>query len=115
MTLSNKTLASPIALGKDETITIGTNLTATERAELGEFSKDVKITRRSPNTAVDMYNLEVWQKNDSEPKGSAAKSHPAFKRYRNDMETAQTDNEYKKNTIYIDTTKKIGPQLEKLK
>lgn len=115
MTLSAKTLASPIALGKEETIEIGTNLTATERLSTGEFSKNVNTTRRSPNTSVDMYNLETWKKGDTEPKGTHAKNSPAWKRYRRDIDSAPGNNDYDGNTIYINNFKPIGEQLAKLK
>ena len=115
MGLSVKTLASPIALGKDETIEIGTVCTATERESTGEFSKDVSTTRRSPNTTVDMYYVEKWKKGDDDPKGSHAKAHDGLRRYREDIKTAPSDKDYDGNTIYINTNKPIGPQLQELK
>lgn len=113
MALSNDTKSGN--LGKVETISIGTPLSTEERESLGQFSKNVDTTRTSPNTAVDMDELERWKPGDEEPKGSFAKAHPGFKRYRNDMNSAPDESTYKHRSIYIDTTKPIGPQLIKLK
>jgi len=112
MTISNDTLSGN--LGKDETIEIGSSCNATERAATGEFSKDVSQSRLNPNTTVDMYNVEKWQKGDAEPKGTAARSHVGLKSYRMDIENAPSTKDYAGNTIYVDTTRPIGPQLDKL-
>lgn len=114
--LSSETLSGEF--GDTEEITIGTPLSEADRLSTGEFSADVAKTKQGPNTTIDMHNLEEWELGDTQPKGSFAKSVGAFKRHRDDMESAKgADKNYKH--IYVDTLsqtgKKVSDQLKKLK
>jgi len=68
-----------------------------------------------PNTKTDMEALAEWKHGDK-LYGTFAKSLPAEKNYRNDINKAWgKESKYKKNTIYINTMKPLGPQLKRYK
>ena len=68
-----------------------------------------------PNTKDDMSEMEKWQ-HGQKLYGTFAKSLPAQKAYRNDIDKAWgKESKYKKNTIYINTMKPLGPQLKRYK
>ncbi len=69
----------------------------------------------APNTKDDMDALESWEYGD-EIKGTFAKSHKGFRRYREDINRAYgNEDDYNSNVIYINTMKPIGEQLKKFK
>lgn len=103
-------------LGNTVQVEVGTNLNATQRAATGEFSENVTTTRTSPNTLSDMYLAEKWQHGDK-LHGTFAKSSPAMKRHRQDINKAWgQDKNYK--SVYINTLsdkKTTSQQLEDFK
>ncbi len=65
-----------------------------------------------PNTTDDQEKLEKWVHGQT-IYGSHAKSHQGFKNYRDDINKAWgRQNDYKKNTLYIDTMKLVSEQLK---
>jgi len=67
-----------------------------------------------PKTSDDFEAVWKWKKGDV-LYGTFAKDSPAWKRYRNDIENAPTAKDYEKKTIYINTFKPIGKQLQDVK
>jgi len=67
-----------------------------------------------PSTTKDMEAMWKWKKGQ-DLFGTFAKSSPAWKRYRNDIENAKSQKYYDKNVIYINTYKPVGKQLKDLK
>ncbi len=66
-----------------------------------------------PNTTDDMEDLEEW-KHGQTVYGSFAKLHSGFKNYRDDINRAWgKENDYKKNTLYVDTLKLVSEQLKR--
>lgn len=111
--LSNKTRSGDV--GYDETILVATMLSATDRLSEGKFTEDITKTVRGPRTTIDMYNLYTWEHGDK-LYGTHAKSNGAMQRYRNDINKAWgREKDYKKNLIFVDTTRPIGEQLKNLK
>lgn len=68
-------------------------------------------TLKWPNTTADQTALAKWKKGDT-VYGSFAKLHSGFKNYRDDINAAWgKENDYKKNTLYVDTFKLVSEQL----
>ena len=68
-----------------------------------------------PNTTDDQEDLATW-KHGQEVKGTFAKMHGGFSRYRDDINRAWgKENEYKNNTVYINTMKLVSEELKKYK
>ena len=66
-----------------------------------------------PNTTTDMELLEEW-KHGQKIYGTFALAHKGFREYREDINKAWgKENNYKKNTVYVNTLKALGPQLKK--
>jgi hypothetical protein len=87
--------------------------TLSDKTKSGDFD--------APNTKDDMDDLETWEYGD-EIKGTFAKSHKGFERYRRDIEKAYgNEDDYDSNVVYINTfstdsiDRTINKQLKKFK
>ena len=65
-----------------------------------------------PNTTYDMHKLYTWEHGDK-IYGSHAKGSKAMEKYRRDINSKYgKEDDYKKNTVYIDTFKRVSDQLK---
>ena len=66
-----------------------------------------------PTTTDDMTALMEWEHGDT-VRGNQAKAHPGMNNYRNDINKGY-GKEGTAKTVYIDTFKPVGKQLDEIK